>query len=95
MPYDGPHYGQPFPGSGPVGACGTPSCPKSPAKAKAARKASNAAYDTPTFAAPYDPKTGILQGLDGKLYQLGLSGPLAPVFGSSSYTWLLLAPTMR
>jgi phospholipid/cholesterol/gamma-HCH transport system substrate-binding protein len=97
MPYDGPKYGQPFPGAGPVGPCGTPTCPKSSssAKANAKTKASNAAYQTPTFAAPYDPKTGILQGLDGKLYQLGLSGPLAPVFGSSSYTWLLLAPTMR
>ncbi|HVS68399.1 MAG TPA: MlaD family protein [Mycobacteriales bacterium] len=95
-PYDGPHYGQPFPGSGKVGTCGTPTCPKAnTSKAKRA-KASDAAYQqTPTFAAPYDPKTGILQGLDGKLYQLGLSGPLAPVFGSSSYTWLLLAPTMR
>ncbi|HVT20431.1 MAG TPA: MCE family protein [Mycobacteriales bacterium] len=94
-PYDGPRYGQPFPGAGPVGDCGTPTCPKAKSKAKATAKASNAAYETPTFAAPYDPKTGILQGLDGKLYQLGLSGPLAPVFGSSSYTWLLLAPTMR
>jgi phospholipid/cholesterol/gamma-HCH transport system substrate-binding protein len=94
-PYDGPRYGQPFPGAGPVGPCGTPTCPKSSARAKTTPQASNAAYETPTFAAPYDPKTGILQGLDGKLYQLGLSGPLAPVFGSSSYTWLLLAPTMR
>jgi phospholipid/cholesterol/gamma-HCH transport system substrate-binding protein len=97
-PYDGPRYGQPFPGAGPVGPCGTPTCPsgKSKAHATAGAKASNAGYEsTPTFVAPYDPKTGILQGLDGKLYQLGLSGPLAPVFGSSSYTWLLLAPTMR
>ncbi|MGN6475369.1 MAG: MlaD family protein [Mycobacteriales bacterium] len=97
-PYDGPHYGQPFPGSGPVGPCGTPKCPKSSTASKTSKTstASNAAYQqAPTFAAPYDPRTGILQGLDGKLYQLGLSGPLAPVFGSSSYTWLLLAPTMR
>ncbi|HVT64115.1 MAG TPA: MlaD family protein [Mycobacteriales bacterium] len=94
-PYDGPRYGQPFPGAGAVGDCGTPSCPKSSPQGTAKTRASDAAYETPTFAAPYDPKTGILQGLDGKLYQLGLSGPLAPVFGSSSYTWLLLAPTMR
>lgn len=94
-PYDGPHYGQPFPGAGPVGPCGTPTCPKSSAAAKsAAAKATDSAYQQPILA-PYDPKTGILQGLDGRLYELGLSGPLAPVFGSSSYTWLLLAPTMR
>ncbi len=96
-PYDGPRYGQPFPGAGPVGPCGTPTCPtsKSASKAKPAPAASDAAYQPPTFLAPYDPKTGVLRGLDGKLYQLGLSGPLAPVFGSSSYTWLLLAPTLR
>jgi phospholipid/cholesterol/gamma-HCH transport system substrate-binding protein len=44
---------------------------------------------------PYDPLTGLLTGLDGKLYQLGYSGPLEPIFGSSSWEWLLLAPTMR
>lgn len=44
---------------------------------------------------PYDPSTGLLTGLDGKSYQLGYSGPLAPIFGSSSWEWLLLAPTMR
>jgi phospholipid/cholesterol/gamma-HCH transport system substrate-binding protein len=44
---------------------------------------------------PYDPTTGLLTGLDGKSYQLGFSGPLAPIFGSSSWEWLLIAPTMR
>jgi hypothetical protein len=44
---------------------------------------------------PYDPATGLLTGLDGKTYQLGYNGPLAPIFGSSSWEWLLLAPTMR
>ena len=44
---------------------------------------------------PYDPLTGLLTGLDGKQYQLGYSGPLTPIFGSSSWEWLLLAPTMR
>lgn len=44
---------------------------------------------------PYDPTTGLLTGLDGQSYQLGYSGPLAPIFGSSSWEWLLLAPTMR
>jgi phospholipid/cholesterol/gamma-HCH transport system substrate-binding protein len=97
MPYDGPHYGQPFPGSGPVGPCGTPKCPKALSGAKStAAQATDSAYQQPqTVLAPYDPKTGILEGLDGRLYQLGLSGSLTSVFGSSSYTWLLLAPTMR
>jgi phospholipid/cholesterol/gamma-HCH transport system substrate-binding protein len=44
---------------------------------------------------PYDPLSGLLTGLDGKQYQLGYSGPLTPIFGSSSWEWLLLAPTMR
>jgi len=44
---------------------------------------------------PYDPTTGMLTGLDGKSYQLGFNGPLAPIFGSSSWEWLLIAPTMR
>jgi phospholipid/cholesterol/gamma-HCH transport system substrate-binding protein len=44
---------------------------------------------------PYDPATGMLTGLDGKRYQLGYSGPLTPIFGSSSWEWLLIAPTMR
>jgi phospholipid/cholesterol/gamma-HCH transport system substrate-binding protein len=44
---------------------------------------------------PYDPLTGLLTGLDGKQYQLGYNGPLEPIFGSSSWEWLLLAPTMR
>lgn len=44
---------------------------------------------------PYDPTTGMLTGLDGKQYQLGYDGPLAPIFGSNSWEWLLLAPTMR
>ena len=44
---------------------------------------------------PYDPTTGLLTGLDGKQYQLGYSGPLEPIFGSNSWEWLLIAPTMR
>ena len=44
---------------------------------------------------PYDPTTGLLTGLDGNTYQLGYDGPLAPIFGSNSWEWLLLAPTMR
>ena len=37
----------------------------------------------------------LLTGLDGKTYQLGYNGPLEPIFGSSSWEWLLIAPTMR
>ena len=55
---------------------------------------SGAAPDA-VFALPYDPITGLLTGLDGKSYQLGYHGPLAPIFGSNSWEWLLLAPTMR
>jgi phospholipid/cholesterol/gamma-HCH transport system substrate-binding protein len=44
---------------------------------------------------PYDPNTGLFTGMDGKHYQLGYSGPLAPIFGSSSWEWLLIAPTMK
>jgi len=44
---------------------------------------------------PYDPSTGLVTGTDGKLYQLGFNGPLTPIFGSNSWEWLLLAPTMR
>jgi hypothetical protein len=97
-PYDGPHYGQSFPGSGPVGACGTAKCPKtSKAARRRARAASGALQsgDSALIPVPYDPSTGVVEGLNGKLYQLGLNGPVAPAFGSSSYTWLLIAPTMR
>jgi phospholipid/cholesterol/gamma-HCH transport system substrate-binding protein len=94
-PYPGPHYGQAFPGSGKVGACGTPSCP-SGSKAKANATASSSSQSGENIIpVPYNPNTGIVEGLDGKLYELGLNGPVAPAFGSSSYTWLLLAPTMR
>jgi phospholipid/cholesterol/gamma-HCH transport system substrate-binding protein len=92
-PYPGPHYPSAFAGSGKVGACGTPTCGST---SKARNRAAAATAAAPTvFAAPYDPSSGVVEGLDGKLYALGLDGPLAPVFGSSSYTWLLLAPTMR
>jgi phospholipid/cholesterol/gamma-HCH transport system substrate-binding protein len=104
-PYDGPHYGQSFPGSGKVGACGTASCPKgsiintrktSRQRAAQAHASGVTTGSTDTIIpVPYNPGTGIVEGLNGKLYQLGLNGPVAPVFGSDSYTWLLLAPTMR
>lgn len=102
-PYSGPHYGQSFPGGGLVGVCGTVTCPKGKtahtrkrSHASSAATATDSSYGgSAVVALPYDPQTGIMRGLDGKLYQLGLDGPLTPVFGSSSYTWLLLAPTMR
>jgi phospholipid/cholesterol/gamma-HCH transport system substrate-binding protein len=116
-PYPGPHYGQGFPGSGKVGACGTPSCPSGSGSSKTARSKSAGAKHSKSKSSgvkqagttpatvpagsdsvipePYNPKTGLVEGLNGKLYQLGLNGPVAPVFGSDSYTWLLIAPTMR
>ena len=35
------------------------------------------------------------RAMEGKTYQLGYNGPLEPIFGSSSWEWLLIAPTMR
>jgi phospholipid/cholesterol/gamma-HCH transport system substrate-binding protein len=99
--YNGPHYGQGFPGSGKVGACGTPKCPaghkKSHARAASSRSFAPGVHRSSqtVIPTPYDPSTGVIEGLNGKLYQLGLNGPVAPTFGSSSYTWLLIAPTMR
>ena len=62
-------------------------------------KAANAAFTATgpetVVPLPYDPTTGLLTGLDGKSYQLGYDGPLAPIFGSNSWEWLLIAPTMR
>jgi phospholipid/cholesterol/gamma-HCH transport system substrate-binding protein len=61
----------------------------------AAAPTSAAGGADPVIPIPYDPVTGLLTGLDGKTYQLGYSGPLEPIFGSSSWKWLLIAPTMR
>ena len=100
-PYNGPHYGQGFPGSGKVGACGTPKCPARHTSSRSATSSSRSLApgihrsSQTVIPTPYDPSTGVVEGLNGKLYQLGLNGPVAPTFGSSSYTWLLIAPTMR
>lgn len=99
-PYNGPHYGQGFPGSGKVGPCGTPHCPAKHTKSHSAaafRSSGTGIHKSSqtVIPVPYDPSTGLVEGLNGKLYQLGLNGPVAPTFGSSSYTWLLIAPTMR
>lgn len=113
--YPGPKYPAPFPGSGKVGPCGTPTCssstpntaharpsgsnggtagPANTSKARAFAGNSSSGADV-LIPTPYDPQTGMVQGLDGKLYQLGVNGSVARVFGSSSYAWLLIAPTMR
>jgi phospholipid/cholesterol/gamma-HCH transport system substrate-binding protein len=85
-PYPGPAYGK---GSRP-----TVAEQRGGGGAATARAAAAARPDT-VIPLPYDPSTGLLTGLDGKTYQLGYDGPLAPIFGSSSWEWLLLAPTMR
>src|SRR3954462_771657 len=54
-----------------------------------------AAGPTGVLNLPYDPSTGAVTGADGKSYQLGFNGPLSPIFGSNSWEWLLIAPTMR
>lgn len=110
-PNPGPGYPGGFPGSGKVGPCGTPTCPaSSSSSAHARRSAATPSAATGTvrgyagdsrssadvlIPTPYDPQTGMVRGLDGKLYQLGVNGSVARVFGSSSYAWLLIAPTMR
>lgn len=49
----------------------------------------------PVISTTYNPRTGMVTGLDGKQYMLGYDGPTAPVFGSDSWEWLVLAPTMK
>lgn len=88
-PYPGPVYGH----------SNHPTVAEQRGGSGKAAKAANAAF-SPTGAEtvvplPYDPATGMLTGLDGKTYQLGFSGPLAPIFGSNSWEWLLIAPTMK
>jgi phospholipid/cholesterol/gamma-HCH transport system substrate-binding protein len=95
--YPGPGYPKNFPGAGKVGACGTPKCPTKAHFKKGVPDANNVYHHATqtVIPVPYDPTTGVVEGLNGKLYQLGLNGPVEPAFGSSSYTWLLIAPTMR
>jgi phospholipid/cholesterol/gamma-HCH transport system substrate-binding protein len=87
-PYPGPTYGRSnhptVAEQGGTGASATAT----------AATAGSAGFET-VVPLPYDPATGLLTGLDGKTYQLGYHGPLAPIFGSSSWEWLLIAPTMR
>ena len=86
-PYPGPVYGrsnQPTTGQQHV-----------PTSTSSASAATAQSAPTSTIPLPYDPATGVVTGTDGKQYQLGYNGPLAPIFGSNSWEWLLLAPTMR
>jgi phospholipid/cholesterol/gamma-HCH transport system substrate-binding protein len=97
-PYSGPKYPGNFPGAGKVGPCGTPKCPNGKTGHFRMTPDANGVYHhaaQTVIPVPYNPATGEMEGLDGHLYQLGLNGPVEPAFGSSSYTWLLLAPTMR
>jgi phospholipid/cholesterol/gamma-HCH transport system substrate-binding protein len=81
-PNPGPNYPGPFPGSGSSSA-GSSSGQSSPSQPE------------PRVIAPFNPSTGTVIGPNGKTYLLGLNGPVAPAFGSNSYKWLLIAPTMR
>ena len=86
-PYPGPVYGH----------SKHPTVPEQRSGGGGKSSASAAEYSQsgPVVTVPYNPSTGMLTGLDGKSYQLGFDGPLAPIFGSNSWEWLLLAPTMR
>jgi phospholipid/cholesterol/gamma-HCH transport system substrate-binding protein len=89
-PYPGPKYPAAFPGSGATttGAQGS----SSGASTQAGQASATA---EPRILAPFNPSTGTVIGPNGKKYLLGLDGPVAPSFGSNSYKWLLIAPTMR
>jgi phospholipid/cholesterol/gamma-HCH transport system substrate-binding protein len=84
-PYPGPVYGK---SKSPTVA--DQNSGKSPGVA-----AVTAASPSGVLSLPYDPATGMVTGTDGRPYQLGFNGPLAPIFGSNSWEWLLIAPTMR
>jgi phospholipid/cholesterol/gamma-HCH transport system substrate-binding protein len=86
-PYPGPVYGK---SNHP-----TVSQQHVPTAAAATRSSTAATAPTSVIPLPYDPSTGTVTGTDGQPYQLGYNGPLAPIFGSNSWEWLLLAPTMR
>ena len=87
-PYPGPVYGKSKTPT--VSQQGGP-----PKSGSAASTSASAASPSGAVNLPYDPLTGIVTGTDGKSYQLGFNGPLSPIFGSNSWEWLLIAPTMR
>jgi phospholipid/cholesterol/gamma-HCH transport system substrate-binding protein len=85
-PYPGPVYGK----------SNTPTVSQQGGPPKPSAASANAASaPRGVLNLPYDPATGLVTGTDGKSYQLGFNGPLAPIFGSNSWEWLLIAPTMR
>jgi phospholipid/cholesterol/gamma-HCH transport system substrate-binding protein len=84
----GSTYPGPFAGSGASSSQGSGSGSGS------GSSSSSSSSDT-RIVAPYNQSTGTVTGPNGKTYLLGLNGPVAPAFGSSSYKWLLIAPTMR
>jgi hypothetical protein len=91
-PYPGPKYPGPFPGSGHTTSTGSSS---SSSSGQSSGGSSGAQQPEPRIVAPFNPGTGTVIGPNGKKYLLGLNGPVAPAFGSNSYKWLLIAPTMR
>jgi phospholipid/cholesterol/gamma-HCH transport system substrate-binding protein len=83
-PYPGPKYPGAFPGSG-----------NTSGGSSSSSSGQSGQSSEPRIVAPFNPSTGTVIGPNGKKYLLGLDGPVAPAFGSNSYTWLLIAPTMR
>jgi phospholipid/cholesterol/gamma-HCH transport system substrate-binding protein len=89
-PYPGPNYPGAFPGSGNTASTGS-----SGSSSGQSSGGSSGGQQEPRIVAPFNPGTGTVIGPNGKKYLLGLDGPVAPAFGSNSYKWLLIAPTMR
>ena len=93
-PYPGPVYGKTnHPTFGEQNSGKTTTVSSQPSGQSSRRSAT--AGPSGVRSLPYDPATGLVTGSDGKNYQLGYNGPLAPIFGSNSWEWLLIAPTMR
>jgi phospholipid/cholesterol/gamma-HCH transport system substrate-binding protein len=90
-PYPGPKYPGPFPGSGHTASTGS----SGSSSAQSSGGSAGGQQPEPRVIAPFNPGTGTVIGPNGKKYLLGLDGPVAPAFGSNSYKWLLIAPTMR
>jgi len=91
-PYPGPVYGR---SNSPTLAQQQATVAGSATPTSGGSSASSAGSAPSVIPLPYDPTTGLVTGTDGKSYQLGYNGPLAPIFGSNSWEWLLIAPTMR
>jgi len=92
-PYPGPTYGKTNRPT--VKEQDGPGASASGSSARSGATGSAGQSSDTTVPLPNDPTTRLLTGLDGKQYQLGYNGPLEPIFGSNSWEWLLIAPTMR